>query len=230
MVSIIRDLLQHRRRRRCLKATSHPEMLDYLTQPPPSAGQAAPGAEYLAVDLEMSGLDAGSDHILSIGYVPVVDRQIVIEHAGHHIVHQDDVDLRQTAPIHHLRDIDLESGETLQNAMDQLLKMLRQRVLIVHHAPLDLAFLNTACEQLYGVALCVPVIDTLAVERRRLLRQNPAIAEGALRLHECRRRYHLPSHHAHNAVTDAIATAELWLAQLEHACQGKPLRLQHFLN
>jgi DNA polymerase-3 subunit epsilon len=44
-----------------------------------------------------------------------------------------------------------------------------------------------------------------------------------LRLAECRSRYNLPAYPAHNALMDALAAAELLLAQLDH--KGKKVRL-----
>jgi len=39
---------------------------------------------------------------------------------------------------------------------------------------------------------------------------------GSLRLTDCRSRYSLPAYHNHNALTDALATAELLIAQLQY--------------
>ena len=48
------------------------------------------------------------------------------------------------------------------------------------------------------------------------------------RLDDCRERYGLPRYGAHNALTDAIATAELWLAQMSHMQKKEALRLNYF--
>ena len=42
----------------------------------------------------------------------------------------------------------------------------------------------------------------------------------------CRRRYQLPDYHGHNALWDALATAELLLAQLAHRSRGSRLVLK----
>ena len=57
-------------------------------------------------------------------------------------------------------------------------------------------------------------IDTLHIEHQRLLRKQAMIKEGELRLGNCRSRYNLPYYDGHNALIDALACAELLLAQV----------------
>lgn len=180
-------------------------------------------AEYLVVDLEMTGLDAKKDAIISIGCVPIRNGQIIHSDAGHWLIKQDNINLQGSAPIHKIRDIDLLQGQSLNEGLDALLALLAAKVLVVHHAPLDLGFLNQACLQVYGVPLSVDTIDTLNIERRRHS-HNGQIVSNSLRLDSCRRRYNLPTYHAHNAVTDAIATAELWLAQMAYSSPKATLK------
>lgn len=204
-------------------------MREFLSAELPDRKAYCHEVEYLAVDLEMSGLDASKDQILSIGYVPIINRQVVLNQANHHLLKVEQVDLSQTAPIHQLRDIDLVEGESLEAGMSCLLKALRGRILVLHHAPLDSAFLDTACRQLYGVPFISPVIDTMLIEKTRNSRHHSK-EHGSIRLGESRRRYNLPDYTGHNAVIDAIATAELWLAQLAHITGDQPTRLSYFLK
>lgn len=51
----------------------------------------------------------------------------------------------------------------------------------------------------------------------------------ALNLEKCRHRYNLPDYSNHNALTDAMATAELFLAQINHISSGKPLAVKSLL-
>ena len=56
-------------------------MQTYLRGELPDLRDEIRQARYLAVDLEMTGMDASSDHILSIGYVPVDSFQVVLKGA-----------------------------------------------------------------------------------------------------------------------------------------------------
>ena len=221
--------LTGRNRKKLLEATNHPLMRQFLLTELPTKNTLCHEVEYLAVDLEMSGLDANKDQILSIGLVPIIDRQVVISQASHHIIKAEQVDLSETAPIHQLRDIDLVEGQSLEIGMSSLLNALQGRILVLHHAPLDSAFLNTACQKLYGVPLLTPTIDTLLIERNRNQR-HPSKSDLSVRLGESRRRYNLPDYTGHNAIIDAIATAELWLAQLSHITADEPTPLSYFVK
>lgn len=79
-------------------------------------------------------------------------------------------------------------------------------------------FIREGLRRVYGAELPLLAIDTLQLERSRLLRGQEVIKEGSLRLGASRGRYGLPVYHAHNALTDALACAELFLAQI--ACMG----------
>jgi DNA polymerase-3 subunit epsilon len=74
--------------------------------------------------------------------------------------------------------------------------------------------------------ILAPVVDTLLLEQRRLLRANKGIKSGDLRLHYCRQRYGLPDYPAHDALTDALATAELLSAWAIHAGGKQGVRLK----
>jgi DNA polymerase-3 subunit epsilon len=53
-----------------------------------------------------------------------------------------------------------------------------------------------------------------------------AIKSGDLRLAKARGRYNLPRYPAHNALTDAIAAGELFLAQASKRVSKKRIRLR----
>ena len=69
------------------------------------------------------------------------------------------------------------------------------------------------------------ILDTLHIEKKRLLNQSTEIKQGDLTLNACRRRYELPSYHCHHALTDAQAAAELLLAQSHQISNGKEFKV-----
>lgn len=232
MLESISHTLITRQRRKAQKLASQDSMRNYLSTAVPHPNQSAWQCGYLVLDLEMSGLDAEQDHILSAGWVAIENGQIRHDSAEHHYVanNESQLDLSESGPIHKISHTVLSSGIALNTVLDKLLRQLSNRVLVVHHAPLDVNFLNIACEQVYGVRPYCTVIDTLRNEQLKLSRQNK-LDGASLRLHDCRRRYNLPSYQAHNAVIDALATAELWLAQMAHASPNgdrENLRLRYF--
>lgn len=201
----------------------------YLNASMPSGGDDAARVEYLALDLETTGLDPASDSIVSVGYVPVVDRGVRLHGARHRYVRIDG-SVAQSATIHHIVDADLDGAQEAPDVLAALLDALRGRVLLVHHAPVDLGFLHAACRRAFGVPLVAPVVDTLDLARRRRERGDASTREGELRLHALRTAYGLPRYPAHDALTDALATAELFLAMFPDWAGNDRLALRTILR
>jgi DNA polymerase III subunit epsilon len=91
---------------------------------------------------------------------------------------------------------------------------LRGGVIILHHAPLDLAFLRQAYRRAGARWPRPPVVDTVTLLRRLERRRHflhPHPAPLPLALGAARARLGLPAHHEHDALADALATAELFL-------------------
>jgi DNA polymerase-3 subunit epsilon len=179
--------------------------------------------EFLVVDTETSALTTQEGELLSIGWVVIKDNAVDLGSSQHHLL-QVEQSVGQSAVIHQLRDCELEGGISPEAMMRMFLQQVRGRILVFHHADLDMAFLNQLSQQCFGMPLLLPFVDTLQIEKHKLLRKHQALEKGALRLAGCRHRYHLPDYPAHNALMDALATAELLLAQC--ASKGQDVRLK----
>lgn len=180
-------------------------------------------APLMAMDLEMTGLDPVRDQILSIGLVPIEHGAIPLADAEQKLV-QIRGSVGQSATIHGILDNDLVQAVSTETALAWFLSRTRGRILVAHHAPLDCRFLQQDMLTFYHQPVILPTIDTLLVERLRLLREHSVIKEGSLRLGACRERYGLPIYSAHCALTDALACAELLLAQI--AAMGGAMELK----
>ena len=180
---------------------------------------------YLSVDLEMTDLDPRKGEIVAIGYVPVVRGEIQIGEARSIII-RSARGVGDSATVHGLRDRDVSLGVAVDEALGELLEAMCGRVFLAHHAPVDLAFLNYSCRRLFNVPFLAPVVDTMGLERRRLAMRREHVHAGELRLYRCRERYNLPVYRAHDAVTDALGTAELFLAQTATIAGNGALRLR----
>lgn len=204
-------------------------MQTYLAPPLASPRAPAQSLEYLAVDLETTGLQPSNDRIVSIGYVPICEQRIHTSGARHLYV-RINRSVDQSATIHHIRDADLDGAFSEAEALAHLLDALQNRILLVHHAPMDVGFLNAACRRQYGTPLLARTVDTLDLARRRRTRGEKEVQDGALRLHALRTAYRLPHYGAHDALTDALATAELFLAMLPAWAGDDPLPLRTLLR
>jgi len=205
-------------------------MRDYLTAPPPKRGQFVHETEFLALDFETTGLDASKETILSAGWVLVRRNRVVLRESGHRIVRVTRALPAESVAIHKITDDRAREGIPLHELLDTLLSLLAGRVLLAHCQRIEKAFLDTACQQVYGIKPPWLTVDTLRIEKKRRERRQQEIIPGDLRLFRLREQYGLPRYHAHNALEDALGAAELFLAQLEGMAGGKPVRLRQVLT
>jgi DNA polymerase-3 subunit epsilon len=175
-------------------------------------------AVYWALDLEATGLDTAADHVLSLGLVPVRAGTIRYGERYHQLV-------RPPGPLgaisteglraHQILPADVSSAPPLGAVLPEVDRRLREGVLVLHHAPLDLAFLRRAYDAARLAWPRPPVVDTveLLLRAHRLRhRFDPAAPSPPATLALAREACGLPPHRAHDALADAVATAELFLA------------------
>ncbi len=180
--------------------------------------------EFLVVDTETSALSALEGEMLSIGWVILTNAGIKLNTAEHYLL-TSERGVGQSATIHQLRDCELVAGISVETMMERFLEVARGRILVFHHALLDMSFLNQISCMLYNSPLLLPYIDTLQMEQRKISRQGKVLPKNGLRLASCRTRYNLPDYPGHNALVDALATAELLLAQLTYRSGSGKLSL-----
>lgn len=171
---------------------------------------------FWVLDLELTGLDPAEDHVLSAGWVCIEGGEIRLEQAGHCLFQQSAImgdDVMGSAHLHHITDQQRESGEQLSRWLEQALQQHAEDIWVFHHAPLDSGFLKEQCRRFQLHWPKPTMLDTLAFERKRLPRDMPP-GYRDLTLTACRRRYGLPIYRSHHALSDALGTAELLLAQI----------------
>ena len=184
--------------------------------------------DYLAIDLELTGLNAKQDEIVSIAWVPISHQRIQIGSCQHFINNQ--VNNLNQSPVFHGIDSDtLAEGVPLNEALKILNELIDDKILIFHNQELDWSFLRLAFNKAGLLQKPLAILDTMQIEHKRLARQGQVIAQDSLTLNNCRERYRLPEYSCHNALTDAMATAELFLAQANQISRGKPLLIKHLM-
>lgn len=167
---------------------------------------------FLAVDLETSGLDPKRDQILSIGAVAVDALAVRLDSAWHALVQAGALSADIGAQYHGLGHDDLERGVPLAAVLADFESRAAGRVLIAHGAGIERAFLSAAFAGLDRPGYRPQIVDTLLLEQRR----RAGLGTGQYRLAAARARYNLPRYPAHHALSDALACAELFLAQTAH--------------
>lgn len=202
---------------------------DYLARPLPSPGLDVREAEFVALDLETTGLDAARDRILSVGYLIVRGGRIELATACHRLVRVEAAIPEASAVVHQITDDEAARGLPIEAVLAELLEVLAGRVLIAHHASIECGFLANACRRLWRTGLPVRVIDTQVLAQLTLERRQTPYKASDLRLHAVGQRYNLPRYGAHHALSDALSAAELFLAQVAYRAGDERLPLKALL-
>ena len=200
-------------------------LLTYLDSPLPDRNLPWQAATYLALDLETTGGDPARDDILSFGWVCLDGPEIRLETARHRLVAPRRALNEASVVIHRITDDRADTGEALRSVLTDFLADLQGRVLIAHYSPTEVRFIDAACRACFGGNFLPPVVDTLVLARRSAAQPVPgSLRLAALRAHHC-----LPRYPMHHALSDALAAAELFLAQAEAASTRRPATLGELL-
>jgi len=176
---------------------------------------------FLVLDAEMSGLSSKKDQLLSVGWVVIENGRIVNASAKHVLIHADR-GAGESSKIHGLRDSNLAGATSVAAVLMLLMKQIPGAVLVFHHASLDMRFLQKATIENFRCPLLFSYVDTMTIEKKRMHLQGKSMG---LRLAQCCERYGLPVGSQHDALADAQATAELFLAQVSYMGKQETLSL-----
>lgn len=188
-----------------------------LNQPMPAGGTRVADLELVVLDFETTGLDAQRDHVIAAGWVQIRGDKILMASAREVRVRSGNPGgVGQSAVIHGILDSDLDAADSVDAMVEHLLPELAGRAIVAHAVTIERSFLAALLRRLGGVPMPNPFIDTMALERRLIEGAGGSVRElhGDLTLDACRTRRGLPDHQQHSAGADALATAELLLAQL----------------
>lgn len=176
----------------------------------------------IALDVETTGLDPRRHSIVSIGLVPFDLDRIRFSQRRHWLLKPNSPLEDRSVTLHHITHADLENAPDLDDVLEDILQTMAGRLPVVHYRAIERRFLESAIEFRLGESLIFPVVDTMGLEAR-FHRQSLGARVGrwlgrqprSLRLQDCRARYGLPGYAPHHAVIDALATAELFQAQID---------------
>jgi DNA polymerase-3 subunit epsilon len=171
---------------------------------------------FWALDLETGGLDARRDAILAVAMVPIRAGVIRMGEAWESLVRPERAVSAASITAHQLVPTDVRQAPLLDDVLGEVDRRLGEGgALLVHHAPLDVAFLRNAYAAHRRRWPDPPVVDTVRLlwrlkKRRRFVDPDP-LADPELNLTVARRQLGLPDYPRHDALTDALAAAELFL-------------------
>lgn len=198
-----------------------------LMAPVPDKSTPIQALSFLVLDFETTGFEVGSNDIISIGWIEILNMQIDLASQKHLYIRNDQQINHETAVINHIVPQMVSQGVNLDEAINILLHHSKDKILVVHGKVIEKSFLDFYARNSLGIPE-IPLlwIDTLNIERWRAMQRGMHIRQDN-RLSSARKIYNLPKYTAHNALIDSVATAELLLAQVAHIYRDRKAIFGH---
>ncbi|WP_332874010.1 3'-5' exonuclease [Amphritea pacifica] len=178
---------------------------------------------FVALDFETTGLSAEQDEIISIGLVPFDLNRIRLRESRYWLLKPNQGLTETSVPFHGITHSQLDDAPDLIHILEQVLAAVAGKIVVVHYRYIEREFFYTAVKKRLGEGILFPMVDTMELEaqlyRRGICSQIKRLLgakQESIRLGDSRLRYSLPHYGQHHALTDAIATAELLQAQIQH--------------
>jgi len=198
-----------------------------LMAPLPELDEQIITLDYMCLDFETTGFESDKDALLSVGYLPIIKQQLLLNKAVEMLINSTEDIKAEAAIINHIVPEMLAEGLPLDTVMDTLLEALVGKVIIVHGSMIERNFLNQYIERRYGLPpLPLLWVDTLSIEKSlSVYKGNLATAD--FRLSSIRERHGLPEYASHGALVDALATGELYIALVKLCYAGTDGSVRH---
>jgi DNA polymerase-3 subunit epsilon len=162
-----------------------------------------PAGEWVAIDLETTGLDPARDEILALAAIPGRGRVLQLRQRIDLVVRSDSPRILDAIRHHRLRPVDVAEGVNLQEALDRLLQLAGSRPLVGYCVGFDIAMLNRALRPQLGFGLPNQAIDVQREYAHWCQRRQPGMSPD-LRFEAIAKALNLPTPDRHSAFGDAL--------------------------
>jgi DNA polymerase-3 subunit epsilon len=196
----------------------------WLELPTPAEDIAPAVARFVVADVESTGLDMRADRLIAIGAVTVEAGRIDLGRSFYSVLRQDAASSRENILVHGICGTQQREGEDPVEALLGFLEFAGRAPLVGYHAAFDAVMIGRAMQHYLGAPFKLPWID-LAYVAPELVPTEGVRHKG---LDAWLQRYGIEVFSRHDAVADALATAQLLLAVLAHA-RKKPQRVAELL-
>jgi DNA polymerase-3 subunit epsilon len=176
--------------------------------PSPRQDRALSESRYVVVDVESSGLNISRDRLIAIGAVAVANGRIQLDDSFEIVLQQDRVSEKDNILIHGIGGTAQREGMPPADALLAFLEYLGKDPLIAFHVAFDESMISRAMRTFLGLNFRHAWAD-LAYVAPAL---NPQLARRYRTLDDWMGLFHISNYARHNALADALSTAELLLA------------------
>jgi DNA polymerase-3 subunit epsilon len=176
--------------------------------PSPQPDKAISVSRYVVVDVESSGLNIKKDRLIAIGAVAVTNGKIQLNDSLEIVLQQALVSEKDNILIHGIGGTAQREGVPPVDALLTFLEFLGKDPLIAFHVAFDESMISRAMKTYLGFSFRHAWAD-LAYVAPAL---NPQLARRYRTLDDWMWHFRISNYARHNALADALSTAELLLA------------------
>ena len=192
----------------------------YRSLPPHSGAISYSPQRYVVVDVETSGLRPYADSLLAIGAIAVSGGLIHLNEVFAAVLRQNAPSAGDNILVHGIDGTTQTSATDPAEALLGFLEFTRKSPLVAFHADFDRVFVERAARAALGIRIGAVWLD--------LAQLAPAFfsehAPNAQTLDDWTRIFGIANYSRHNAVADALATAQLLQVVLARAAQRGVMR------
>jgi DNA polymerase-3 subunit epsilon len=175
--------------------------------------------DLVSLDFEATGLDLQRDKIISFGAVPIRKARIDVGDAVYQMVDPEEVPPSpESIVVHGLRSMDLAGAPSIDVALKTLNDALDGLFLVTWWAPVEAGFLD----KVFGGGLRSWRRRAIDVRDLLIVLEGPSAAQ--LTLTQAAQRFGVPVASPHNALDDALVTAQLFLVVASKLPKGLSVR------
>lgn len=169
---------------------------------------------YAVIDTELTGLDFKKDSIVSIGAVAMTGGRIHLGETFYEMVSPRTAFRSASVVVHNIMPSEVVGKPSADIVIQNLLKFCNRTVVVGHFLSLDLHFLNKELKAMSGRSFPNLVADTWRIHSWILNQTEAACRDfgenGDRDLFALAKKYSVPVAQAHDALSDAFITAQLF--------------------
>jgi DNA polymerase III subunit epsilon len=173
--------------------------------------KAPPPGEAVSIDCETTGLDLAKDDIITIAAVRIKGDRILTSEAFEVVVRPEAKIAPDSMKIHHLREADVEQEKPIRKILRDFLYFIGSRPLVGYYLEFDTKMLDKHILPFIQIGLPNKRIEVSELYYERKYGDAPPGTAIDLRFTSILEDLGLPNLGQHDALNDALMTAEMYM-------------------
>jgi DNA polymerase-3 subunit epsilon len=182
--------------------------------------EPGPADELVSIDCETTGLNRRKDDVVAVAAIKIRGERILASQRLEMFLRPQSRMNPDAIKTHRLREADVADGRAMSDALPELLRFIGGRPLVGYYLDFDLAMLNKHVRRLLGVGLANPRIEVSALYYRLKYGDAPPGVHVDLSFASLIDDLDLPMLDRHDAYSDALMTAMIYLALSDRLRRG----------